>query len=158
MQVKEELGEVRIVAEGALARRSVLEDQIKRAREQVKALVEKSEQDDALIIALHGRLDASGRGYALLALHTQGSQDETPMQCSTAMSECRSTWVPSLPHHLLNVLTTASMLALPGCCVAWDCCVCCGLNVPCEPVLPGPRLWCGQLSTWQQDGRGWKRK
>eukprot|EP00892_Ulva_mutabilis_P004599 jgi/Ulvmu1/2510/UM138_0014.1 len=57
-QVKQEVGEVRIVAEGALARRSVLEEQIRRAREQVKALVAKSEQDDALITTLHDRLDA----------------------------------------------------------------------------------------------------
>lgn len=62
VQVKEELAEVRIVAEGALARRSVLEAQIKRTREQVRALVEKSEQDDALVTTLHGKLASGAAG------------------------------------------------------------------------------------------------
>lgn len=73
-QVKEELAEVRIVAEGALARRSVLEAQIKRTREQVRALVEKSEQDDALVTTLHSKLASgaagSGDGQMLQELDT----------------------------------------------------------------------------------------
>jgi chromosome segregation ATPase len=55
---KEELAEVRMVAEGALARREVLEGQIKRAREQVKQLLAKSDDDDSLIRTLHARLTA----------------------------------------------------------------------------------------------------
>ena len=55
---QEELSEVRMVAEGALARRVVLEGQIKRAREQVKQLLAKSDDDDSLIRTLHSRLTA----------------------------------------------------------------------------------------------------
>ena len=62
--LKEELAEVRMVAEGALARREVLETQIKRAREQVKQLLAKSDDDDSLIRTLHGRLTAQGNRWA----------------------------------------------------------------------------------------------
>lgn len=55
---QEELVEIRMVAEGALARREVLEGQIKRAREQVKQLLTKSDDDDSLIRTLHSRLTA----------------------------------------------------------------------------------------------------
>lgn len=55
---REELAEVRMVAEGALARREVLEGQIKRTREQVKQLLAKSDDDDTLIRTLHCRLTA----------------------------------------------------------------------------------------------------
>lgn len=49
-----------MAAEGALARREVLEAQIKRAREQVKQLLAKSDDDDSLIRTLHSRLTAQG--------------------------------------------------------------------------------------------------
>ena len=62
--LQSEFESTRLAAEAALARRSMVEEQMKGVRKQVRALMDKSTADDELIIALSAERDARAKGCA----------------------------------------------------------------------------------------------
>lgn len=61
--LKEEMRDLRITAEGSISSRNICHKELSKARAQIKMLIEKSMQDDRLVGTLQAQIAKLQRGY-----------------------------------------------------------------------------------------------